>query len=1276
MHSNSFVFYVLFHFLIVHCHSLLNNDKLPVKLIQHPQSQIAQAGASVTFKCEYETRSSFSSITTSSSNQLNIDNNIKIKWLFNLREMIDRGNFNIEHNQLVIKSYKPRVNSGEYRCLINNTLFSPPFVILSEPATLAPAHIDNFESSSKTKILSLSVGNVAIIPCNLPSSNPTALPIFYHNNEEIISDEFSRYRIFPSGNLQIGNVQLSDSGSYRCSAKNPITNEIRISPSSIELKVYEAFDTILPEIVYVPGDTNRVKIGSNLTLECVANGAPVPLVSWEKFGGILPPKRSEQIFGNLRLINVQPEDKGTYVCRSETGPGQATFKTSMVDVFAAPVVTGDSHVTFATEEQNLELKCPIQSRPRADIVWFYQGKRIFSDRTHILRVVGDKSVLTIKNFKAVESTGIFQCFARNEYGSVQADLLVIPKIQNENHNSAASPLKQDVKTNRPEIMMGPQNTTIYEGQTVVLLCITNQSGGKTQINWLQNELIIEPTLMRRFEINQLLGNLRIVSVQKSDAGIYKCIASNEHGMSTSEAYVKVVNNGEEIVNDPKVNEVIKSSPKPRRSSPLASRPSIKQIGADKILLKWQLIDSITGLVIDSPEILNTLAYFKVEYKTARHHHHARNNRMRSEKNPPTNVWLTIDEQIDGKKREYILTDLSKFETYRFRITTFYLNGDLTNSHASLRFRLENTWIERPVTKQAELSTGFHLSKVEVQLTQIWAIASSSLGLRWKLNNLPTKVNHTQISEKLNGFYIYYRKIDDGYSKISSDGHISIDTKNIPSLPIVNYTRIKIPVNSESSLIDSYMIENLAESSVYEIKMSCYNLIGDLCLFSKPLYGITLKSSVSISSNDDSEMANINKESVIVESSKSETSNQVLFIALGTVSAILSLVLVIFVVMCVVRQRQHKRLLAQLHNTSQKMTSSSCPTLIYEDSLRQNCQQQRTNYATKLLEANIFNSNSTQDSNSTNSQSMSTTASSMTTPPQSDNTPSHVLLMNGNTVQAAMAPPPPIPQVPPPQIYGAQTNEALNKMNINLNPLNATNQENFYHTLTNLGNLPQPMGNDESNPYSEYHNTTLNLRAQLMLKQQQQQQQQQFFINTLRTLNMKNQQSAAYLAAANEMNPKSPSSSSMRRNNSVTSSKKSKKSLRRDRDNQQIDENSVQANLLPTNYYLLPQSNQPQLNPQQILNLEAALAQNPAGLFNNGTNAPGIYLLNNYVPNQVFQPVNFVNNLNGETDPLMFNNIQPAQQQPESDSVDKSGHLENNENLTIEEQEKEPLQSNH
>jgi hypothetical protein len=181
---------------------------------------------------------------------------------------------------------------------------------------------------------------------------------------------------------------------------------------------------------------------------------------------------------------------------------------------------------------------------------------------------------------------------------------------------------------RPSIIMGPQNTTIYEGQSVVLLCITSEtsSSSSTQINWLQNDLIIEPTLMRRFEINQLLGNLRIVSIQKSDAGTYKCIASNEFGMSTAEAFVQVKSNG------PSSNKMADSEPAPSaKKSPLhhfvkpedltsrlpqVSRPAIQQIGQDKILLKWNVVDaSGANLDLTKDQKLNTVVYFKVDYKT-------------------------------------------------------------------------------------------------------------------------------------------------------------------------------------------------------------------------------------------------------------------------------------------------------------------------------------------------------------------------------------------------------------------------------------------------------------------------------------------------------------------------------------------------------------------------------------------------------------------------------------------------------------------------------------
>lgn len=537
-----------------------------------------------------------------------------------------------------------------------------------------------------------------------------------------------------------------------------------------------------PQIVHPPQETNRVLAGANLTLECVAQGAPVPLVTWEKFGGgQLPDGRASQLMGNLVIIDVREEDRGTYVCRAENGPGQATFKTALVEVFESPRVDSIADTVIKRGGDRIEIRCPIRGRPLPDVVWFKNGVALESGKNgHRITRVGDRSIL---NVEASES-GTYQCYARNEYGSAQADVFVTSGRLLES-STASSNLKH------PQIIFGPQNTTIYEGQTVVLLCVTNDQSvnaaggsamvgsnigsgsGSTLINWLQNGLIIEPTLMRRFEINQLLGNLRIVSVQKSDAGLYKCIASNEFGMSTAEAYVTVKTSGGSSggatsnqasqQRRPLVHPKPTSSPSTSSSNTVqSSRPSVTQIGADKILLRWQLSDSRTGASLDTATGTSqpAVAYFKVDYKT--------NSRQQQQQQQQHHQWLTIDEQIDPKKREYILTDLSRLESYRFRITTFFVNGELSHSHQSTRFRLDPDW-QAPAPQQTQQSTptsntavsDVKLADIQVQISQIWAISSSSLGLKWDIftSNSPNRSTTSELTKHINGFYIYYRKVN-------------------------------------------------------------------------------------------------------------------------------------------------------------------------------------------------------------------------------------------------------------------------------------------------------------------------------------------------------------------------------------------------------------------------------------------------------------------------------------------------------------------------------------
>lgn len=229
----------------------------------------------------------------------------------------------------------------------------------------------------------------------------------------------------------------------------------------------------------------------------------------------------------------------------------------MIDVFESPTLLNLNDGTinslssqivkyYANRNDNIELKCPIRSRPKSDIQWFFNGRLLISNQFNYY-LITERSLL-IKNVNQ-QLIGAYQCFARNEFGYKQAQIILYLKEDLQEINQDLTQQQQQSvqsiqSTNipvvttygsKPTILIGPQNVTIFEGQTIVLLCVTEANA---QINWLQNDLIIEPSVMRRFEVNQV-GNLRIVSAQKSDSGVYKCIASNEFGMTTAEGYVSV-----------------------------------------------------------------------------------------------------------------------------------------------------------------------------------------------------------------------------------------------------------------------------------------------------------------------------------------------------------------------------------------------------------------------------------------------------------------------------------------------------------------------------------------------------------------------------------------------------------------------------------------------------------------------------------------------------------------------------------------------------------------
>lgn len=65
--------------------------------------------------------------------------------------------------------------------------------------------------------------------------------------------------------------------------------------------------------------------GQRVTFYCTALGNPSPTITWSKLAGSIPAdRRQEPSPGSLRIINLQADDDGIYICTAQNFMGNVT----------------------------------------------------------------------------------------------------------------------------------------------------------------------------------------------------------------------------------------------------------------------------------------------------------------------------------------------------------------------------------------------------------------------------------------------------------------------------------------------------------------------------------------------------------------------------------------------------------------------------------------------------------------------------------------------------------------------------------------------------------------------------------------------------------------------------------------------------------------------------------------------------------------------------------------------------------------------------------------
>ncbi|XP_006731402.1 cell adhesion molecule-related/down-regulated by oncogenes [Leptonychotes weddellii] len=240
--------------------------------------------------------------------------------------------------------------------------------------------------------------------------------------------------------------------------------------------------------------------------------------------------------------------------------------------------------------------------------------------------------------------------------------------------------------------------------------------------------------------------------------------------------------------------------------------------------------------------------FKVEYK-----------RMR------TSDWLVAAEDIPPSKLSVEVRSLEPGSTYKFRVIAINHYGESFRSSASRPYQVAgfpNRFSNRPIT-------GPHIAYTE-------AVSDTQIMLKWTY--IPSSNNNTPIQ----GFYIYYRPTD---SDNDSD-----------------YKRDVVEGSKQW-----HMIGHLQPETSYDIKMQCFNEGGESEFSNVMICETKVKRLPGASEypvKDLSTPPNSSGSGRNVGPATSPTrSSDMLYLIVGCVLGVMVLILMVFIAMCLWKNRQ-------------------------------------------------------------------------------------------------------------------------------------------------------------------------------------------------------------------------------------------------------------------------------------------------------------------------------------------------------------------------------------
>uniref|UniRef100_A0A3B3B501 Matrix-remodeling-associated protein 5-like n=1 Tax=Oryzias melastigma TaxID=30732 RepID=A0A3B3B501_ORYME len=256
-------------------------------------------------------------------------------------------------------------------------------------------------------------------------------------------------------------------------------------------------------------------------LACEAEGQPKPSITWTKVatGAMMSIHSRGQRFevlpnGTLAIKNVQPQDRGTYICSANNFLGRDRLLTTLEVWTRPPRMKLESYREVTIHQGGeVHLECQADGVPSPRLSWVLPDRSTLTPSTRSDRVIMNTNATLFISATVPSDRGMYRCVASNSAGAASASVRV--------HVSSLPPVIQQPR--KEHLLLSP-------GMPVFAHCFARGAPPPT-LRWrIPNGTLVRPSQFLPGNLFVLPnGTLHIRSVESRDTGDYECTASNAMG---------------------------------------------------------------------------------------------------------------------------------------------------------------------------------------------------------------------------------------------------------------------------------------------------------------------------------------------------------------------------------------------------------------------------------------------------------------------------------------------------------------------------------------------------------------------------------------------------------------------------------------------------------------------------------------------------------------------------------------------------------------------------